>query len=113
MAWPEIDPLAVLAALGVDDGEVIAPLAGGVDTALWRIERQGVASVLRVFRAEQIGTCRREVSALRAAAQGGIPVPRVHAQGLWQDRPALLLSWCPGRQVWAELRDQPWRVWQL
>jgi len=113
MTRPEIDPVAVLAALGVVDGNVIKPLSGGVDTALWRIERQGVPSVLRVFRPEQVDTCRREVWAMRAAAQGGIPVPRVHARGVWQDRPALLLSWCPGRQVWAELRDQPWTLWRL
>jgi aminoglycoside phosphotransferase (APT) family kinase protein len=112
-ALQSIDPLAVLAALGVSDAQVVGPLAGGSDTALWRIERQGAPFALRVFRAQQVHTCRREVAAMRAAAAHGMPVPHVELQGSWQDRPALLLSWCRGRPLWAALRDQPWRVWQL
>jgi aminoglycoside phosphotransferase (APT) family kinase protein len=109
----EIDPVAVLVALGVTDGRVLGPLSGGADTALWRIERQGVPSALRVFRPGQAGTWPREVAAMRAADGRGIPVPRVMAHGVWQDRPALLLSWCAGRPLWEVLRDQPWRLWQL
>jgi hypothetical protein len=45
-----------------------------------------------VFRPEQLAQCRNELTAMQIAAAGGIPVPRVQAQGTWHDRPALLLS---------------------
>lgn len=105
--------MSVLMALGVTDGRVIAPLSGGTDTALWRIERRGIPYALRVFRPEQLGTWRREMAAMRAAGRGGIPVPRVSAQGVWHGRPALLLSWCAGRPLADELRGHPWWFWRL
>jgi aminoglycoside phosphotransferase (APT) family kinase protein len=109
----ELDPLAVLAALDISDAVVIARLTGGADTALWRIERNAVPFALRVFRPEQAATARREVVAMQAAMRGGIPVPRVVSQGVWADRPALLLSWCAGRTVLQELEHRPWEVWRL
>jgi len=60
-----------------------------------------------VFRPDQALACRREVLAMRAAADGGVPVPDVCADGVWQDRPALLLSWCAGQPVLHALRDRP------
>jgi aminoglycoside phosphotransferase (APT) family kinase protein len=66
-----------------------------------------------VFRSEQAETCRREVLAMRAAAACGVPVPTVYGETLWQDRPALLLSWCSGRPLLAELVARPWSVWSL
>jgi len=111
MRAAELDPLAILGALGVADVTAVEPVAGGWDTALWRVERAGGVYALRVFRAEQAETCRREVLAMRAAAAGGIPVPALHAEGTWHDRPALLLSWCRGRPLLQELRARPWRAW--
>jgi aminoglycoside phosphotransferase (APT) family kinase protein len=92
---------------------VVGPLLGGADTSLWRVDRHSTPLVLRVFRAEQSGTAQREVAAMRAAGVRGIPVPVVAAHGVWQDRPALLLSWCGGRPLWDALRDQPWQLWRL
>jgi aminoglycoside phosphotransferase (APT) family kinase protein len=108
-----IDPRAALATLGAADATAVAPVSGGQDTAVWRVERVGEAYALRVFRAEQAAASRREVAALRAAADGGLPVPRVEAAATWQERPALLLSWCPGRTLLAELQRRPWCVRQL
>ena len=110
MATAALDPTAILQALGVADGvTAIAPVGGGWDTALWRVERGGVAYALRVFRPEQAATCRREVAAM-GSVPPTVPVPIIHAAGAWRDRPALLLSWCPGQTLLAALRAAPWRA---
>ncbi|MHB8646373.1 MAG: phosphotransferase family protein [Thermomicrobiales bacterium] len=108
-----LDPFAVLAALGVHDATAATPVSGGQDTAIWRVDSAGGRYALRLFRADETRKCAREVATMRAAATGGIPVPIVHAEGAWQGRPALLLSWCPGRTLFAALQAQPWRVWPL
>ncbi|HEX5502753.1 MAG TPA: aminoglycoside phosphotransferase family protein [Thermomicrobiales bacterium] len=113
MAAEGLDPRAILAALGVADAGEIAPLTGGWDAALWRVATPAGPRVLRVFRPEQAATCRREVAAMRAAGAGGLDVPEVYAVGAWRDRPALLLSWCPGRTLQDELARRPWRAWPL
>ena len=107
-----LDPYAILAALGVGDAERATPVAGGADTALWRVERGRDVFALRVFRPEQASVCRREAAAMAAVA-GRVPVPRVAAAGAWQDRPALLLSWCQGETLAAALGREPWRLWAL
>ncbi len=116
MAQPRdasLDPLAILASLGVVDATRLVPISGGQDTAVWRVERPGGPCALRVFRPEQRPVCDWEVAAMAAAAAGGIPVPAVYAQGLWRNRPALLLSWCRGRPLASELAARPWRLWSL
>jgi aminoglycoside phosphotransferase (APT) family kinase protein len=113
MTDSDLDPIAILAALGVTDAASAERVYGGWDTVIWRVERAGDTYALRVFRAEQAETCRREVVAMRAAAASGLPVPEVHAEGKWRDRPALLLSWCPGRSLRDEAFARPWRAWTL
>jgi Ser/Thr protein kinase RdoA (MazF antagonist) len=108
-----IDPLAILTHLGVEDAGAVTRVHGGWDTAIWRVERPGGVSALRLFRAQQRAVCEREVAAMRAAAAAGIPVPEVQAQGTWHERPVLLLSWCPGRPLAQELESRPWRAWHL
>lgn len=39
MSDATIDPHAVLAALGAPEAKVIAPVSGGWDTMIWRVER--------------------------------------------------------------------------
>lgn len=108
-----LDPRTILAALGVSDTLTVSPVTGGWDTALWRIERPDGACALRVFRPDRAAAYRREALAMRTAEASGIPVPAIQAEGFWQDRPALLLSWCPGRPLLDALRAQPWRAWRL
>src|SRR5204863_8289675 len=67
----------------------------------------------RVFRADQTAQCRREVAMMQIAAERGLPIPWVHATTVWQDRPALLLSWCPGRPLLHAVRARPWHAWKL
>lgn len=107
-----MDPAAALTALGVTDATAITPVTGGWDTAIWRVESGGRVFALRVFREGQDEVCRREVAAMGAAA-GGLPVPEVYAQGSHEGRPALLLSWLPGRPLVDEITAHPWRVWSL
>jgi aminoglycoside phosphotransferase (APT) family kinase protein len=47
---------------------------------------------------------------MNAARSAGLPVPEVHAEGVWGDRPALLLNWMPGRPLTEELAASPWRA---
>lgn len=107
MVVDELDPRAILAALAVEGVTSITPVSGGWDTALWHVEHAGLVSALRVFRPEQAETCRRELAAMRLAAAGAVPVPTVRAQGLWRDRPALLLAWCDGTQLFKALMTEP------
>jgi aminoglycoside phosphotransferase (APT) family kinase protein len=113
MTGDDLDPAAILGALGWGDAAVVERVTGGWDTALWRVERDGAGYALRVFRPEQADTCRREAAVIEAASAAGLPVPSVHAVGTWRDRPAQLLAWCPGRTVLAEFAAHPWRTWSL
>ncbi len=108
-----LDPHAILASMGVTDAVPTRPLTGGFDTAIWQVMWRDQPCVLRVFRPDQARVCDREVAAMQAAATGGIPVPKVIRQGMWQDRPALLLSWIEGKTLLDQLLAQPHLFWQL
>jgi aminoglycoside phosphotransferase (APT) family kinase protein len=105
-----LDPLAVLDALGVPDAAAVTAVRGGFDTAIWRVERPAGACALRVFRPEQAAVCGLESAALTAVAAAGVAVPRVLRSGAWRDRPAVLITWCPGRPLADELAAHPWRA---
>jgi aminoglycoside phosphotransferase (APT) family kinase protein len=94
-----IDPLTVLSSVGLDGIASIEPVQGGADAAIWRVEHGGQRYALRVLRPDQADQARREVAAMRTAADGGVPVPGVVATATWHDRPVLLLSWCSGRPL--------------
>lgn len=113
MTHAVLDPFAILAALGITDVTATMPVSGGQDTAIWRVDCAGGRYALRVFAADEERKCVREVATMRAAEAGGIPVPTVYAEGMWQGRPALLLSWCPGQTLFAALREKPSCVWSL
>ncbi len=91
----------------------VSPVSGGWDTAIWRVEHDAEVSALRVFRADQVAQFRREEAVMTAAVAAGLPVPVVRASGVWRERPALLLAWCPGRPLLHAVVQQPWRVWTL
>jgi aminoglycoside phosphotransferase (APT) family kinase protein len=110
MSQADLDPTAILAALGVPAATAIVPVQGGQDTTIWRVDVDGTRYALRLFRTGEERKCRREVASMRAAAAGGIPVPAVHAEGMWEGRPALLLEWIAGQPVVDAFRAQPWRI---
>ena len=88
-------------------------MRGGWDTAIWRVERAQGAAALRVFRVTQAASFEREVAAMEAARANGLPVPEVLARGAWQERPVVLLSWCPGVTLAAALQARPWTALRL
>ena len=108
-----LNPADILTALGITAVTAVTPVHGGTDTALWRVEHGSMTSALRVFRSEQAATCQREIEAMEVARQAHVPVPTIRTAGVWQERPVLLLSWCPGVRLWEAIRQQPWRVWSL
>jgi aminoglycoside phosphotransferase (APT) family kinase protein len=107
------DPNAILASLGFERPGSTERVSGGRDTAIFRVELGAELYALRVFRPGEDAVARREAEVMRAAGEGGVPVPRVCAEGMWRDRAALLLSWCPGRPMAEELATRPWRAWPL
>ena len=108
-----LDPSAILASFGYPDAQTIGPVSGGRDTAIFRVEHGTATYALRVFRPDQEQVSHAEALAMRAATQGGVPVPRVHAHGVHDGRPALLLDWCNGVTVVEALRRWPDRARSL
>lgn len=108
-----LDLHSMLEMLGVRKAQRVEPVSGGTDTSIWRVEGPDGAYALRVFQPGQARRCEREVAAMTASASGGIPVPQVLSKGVWQDRPVLLLSWCPGQRMEQELTKRPRRAWKL
>ncbi len=109
----DLDPRAILDALGYSGADEIRPVSGGRDTAIFRVEHHDSIYALRVFRPEQLPTSRVEVLAMQAADAGGVPVPQVHAHGVHDGRPALLLGWCDGPTVVEALARWPERAGAL
>ena len=105
--------MAVLAALKLIDPSRITSVTGGADATIWRVGYDDADYALRLLRADQAGLARREAEVMAAVAAAGIPVPRVFAEGIWDKRPALLMSWMPGRLLQHELEGRTWRSWAL
>lgn len=106
-AAEQLDPNAILDALGVRNFGTPQAVSGGQDTLIWRVEHDGQTSALRVFRPEQLSVCRREVAAMTLARAANLPVPDVCAEGIWENRPALLLSWRAGKTLLDALKKSP------
>jgi aminoglycoside phosphotransferase (APT) family kinase protein len=113
MREERIDPAPILANLGIARPFHVTPVVGGAGTAIWRVAAGRREFALRLFRPEQVPAVQREVAAMRAAGNAGVPTPRVHAATLWHDREALLLTWMPGRPLGHEIRLQPERAFAL
>lgn len=109
----QTDPLEILHSLGINGAPRVTPVQGSFDTAIWKVEHEGRAYALRVFREGAQEDCQREQIVMATARAAGLPVPEVHAAGIWRNRPALLITWLTGRVVEDELRTQPWHVWSL
>src|SRR5438270_13306100 len=101
MVAAERDALVLLERLGIEQITSIEAVTGGWDTSIWRIESAGNMYALRVHGPNRIESCQVELLAMGAAANGGIPVPAVHAHHAASDRSAMLLSWVAGQTVLA------------
>jgi len=109
----DLDPRAILTSLGMPSNAVATRVSGGWDTSLFRVDARDGRYALRVFRAEQLETSRREAVVMRTLAGAGLPVPGVRAEGVVDGRPALLLSWCTGRPLFQEVQARPLGLWRL
>ena len=109
----ELDPITILSALGIFGVTSAVSISGGWDTTIWKIERGADAYALRLFRPGQEKAARREAETMRAASSAGVTVPEIHAQGVWQDRAVMLLSWSAGRTLMDEMRARPWAIRRL
>lgn len=102
----DIDPFAILASLSINGVSSATRVTGGADTLIWRVERDGKSHALRLFRADQHEAAQREAIAMRAAASVA-PVPQIIAQGMWENRPVVLLDWCAGEPLLTYLIQHP------
>ena len=109
----ELLPLDILRELGIENASSVTPLSGGQDMAMWKVECGNQTYALRVFRVGAQKQCEHERAVMAAAHAAGLPVPEVHAAGVWRERPALLITWIYGRMLSDELRLHPWRLWRL
>jgi len=113
MTQTNMQPLEILSSLGTNGLHTVIPVQGGFDMAMWKVEYEGQTYALRVFQPGRHEDCERERVVMAAERAAGLPVPEVHAVGVWQDHPALLITWLAGRMVAVELRARPWHVWRL
>jgi aminoglycoside phosphotransferase (APT) family kinase protein len=114
MSSTDIDPGAVLDAIGITASAPPERITGGLDTMIWRFPTaDGAVHALRLFRREQGGAAARERAALDAAHAAGVPAPKVETAGVWQDRPVAVLSWSPGEPLPAALERRPWTLWRM
>lgn len=109
----ELDPRTILSALGISGVTSATTISGGWDTTIWKVELGAHAYALRLFRPGREMIAGRETQTMRAAASAGLRVPEIHTQGVWQDRPVMLLSWCTGRTLMDEMRARPWAIRRL
>src|SRR5258708_38578540 len=109
MTQTDLSPLEILRSLGINGTPTVTPVQGGFDMAMWKVEYEDQTYALRVFRPGEHEDCEHERVVMAAARAAGLPVPEVHAAGVWQDHPALLITWLAGRTVADELRVRPWR----
>jgi aminoglycoside phosphotransferase (APT) family kinase protein len=102
-----INPLEALAALEVGDIRTTQPIAGGMDTLIWRVNTLDGAYALRLFRPDQRDQCAKEVRLMEMVRARGMPVPQVIAHGAWNERPVLLMEWVAGRTVLDVVLERP------
>ena len=108
-----LDPHAILASLDLSNVEQIELVRGGSSTAIWRVLHEGYIYALRVFRPEQGESYEREIAAMVAARAGGVTVPQLIRQSVWENHPVMLLSWLPGRPLAGQLLSHPTQAWRL
>ncbi|MEX2237116.1 MAG: aminoglycoside phosphotransferase family protein [Dehalococcoidia bacterium] len=114
MARDEINPVDVLRELGMKPLHPPETILGGQDTSIWRFATaDGSDHALRLFRPGHGGGYLREQIALRAAHEAGIPTPDLEAEGLYEGRRAMVISWCAGRPLISSLEKQPWQAGKM
>lgn len=110
MSEPSLDPRPILTTLGLPATARATAVTGGADAALWQVDDGNQTYALRLLQATQAIQGHIETVTMTAAARAGVPVPRIITTGVWRDRPALLMTWCPGETMAAALMTDPARA---
>jgi aminoglycoside phosphotransferase (APT) family kinase protein len=111
---PTPDAVAIIRTLGLRPASAAEPVAGGMDTAVWRFKTaDGEWHALRLFQSHQRVRARREQDAMEAARDAGFPVPAVEATGVWEGCPAMVMQWVEGEPLLHLFRKKPWKMWPL
>lgn len=100
-----VEPAAVLESMGLRGDGTIEPLLGGADAQLWRVTVDGTRCALRVLRPSQHEQARREVGVHRRMESTDVPVPRIVATALAEERPAYLMEWVDGHPLAEKVLD--------
>lgn len=98
MSTSDIDVSAIIASLKIGPVTSVAPVTGGADSAIWRVEHDRTVSALRVLRPEQAPVVALEQIAMQAAS-GALPVPEIRATTTWSGRPVMLIEWVRGETL--------------
>jgi aminoglycoside phosphotransferase (APT) family kinase protein len=109
----EINPLDILATLGMSTDATVKPVSGGLDTLLWRVTYKDKTFALRLFRSDQADQTKNELLNMQKAFAGGIVVPEVYKFSTWQERPVMLMAWCDGNTMADALKAQPYNLWSF
>lgn len=109
----QISPQDLLKRLNIVAKTEPKRIGGGASaTLVWQVETMdGRKHALRLFPAEDAGLARREQIAMAAAADHGLPVPRIEATAEFSGRPLVWMEWASGVPMLAALR--PWNLWEL
>ena len=107
------DPFAVLADLGIYNPSSVKQISGGNDTAMWLVKSADVKYALRILRHNEKKQFQAEQTAIELAEKANLPVPKIVAKGIFNEFPAILLSWCPGVTLAQQLFLKPWLIWKL
>lgn len=102
-----LNPLPILARLGIAAPTQVERVHGGQDAAIWRVETPQGAYALRAMRPEQRGLAAAEAAAMRAARAGGVPTPSLHSLTEWEGRPVMLMEWMPGVPLAQRVQADP------
>jgi aminoglycoside phosphotransferase (APT) family kinase protein len=97
----EIPVHDVLAAIGFDRPASVRIVRGGADALLWRVSTDEGDYALRLLRSDQRDQAAHEVKLTHwvNSHDPDLAVPRVICSGIWNDRPACLMTWVEGRTL--------------
>jgi hypothetical protein len=106
----DVDPAPILAAFGLTGTIAVALVRHGVTKTIWRVETPVETFAMHVFHPDQLTSFEDELWAMDRAAHGGIPVPTLHAHGMWEDHRVMISIWCAGEPLLSTLRTHPWTI---
>lgn len=103
----------ILETSGIDALDAQPITSGLSGTAIWRVQTADGPLAVRSFTPGQLATWQREQTALEAALDAGLPVPKVHASAAVAASPYLITDWLSGQPLTRYLLRHPWEAEKL